>query len=247
MDTQRRGGFLLVLETRVITTGNSELDIKLAGGIPVPSLIVVEGEHGSGKTVLIQQFIHGALLSGLRTTVITTEATTIGYVRQMIGVGFDVLNHYLNGSLIVYSSRIPRIKWVESTGRTLLELVQNHIIRSVNKYDVYVIDSFTTLIKGASAENVSNFLTIVKKLVDRGKTFILSIHPEGLDKETYLFLKAIADGYMELRNVEMGGRLMKALNIIKLKGAPTAYNTTITFEVDPAFGIKLVPMALAKV
>ncbi|MEM4035505.1 MAG: ATPase domain-containing protein [Fervidicoccaceae archaeon] len=237
----------MVLETRVITTGNSELDSKLGGGLPVPSLLVVEGGHGSGKTVLIQQFIYGALLSGLRTIVITTEASTIGYIRQMIGVGFNILEKYLNGSLIVYSSRIPRVRWVESTGRTLLELVQSHAVRSIDKYDIYVVDSFTTLIKGASTDNVSNFLTIIKKLVDKGKTFMLSIHPDGLDREIYLFLRAIADGYMELKNVEMGGKLMKALSIIKLKGAPTSYNSMVTFEVDPAFGIKLVPMALAKV
>ncbi|MEM0000719.1 MAG: ATPase domain-containing protein [Desulfurococcaceae archaeon] len=237
----------MVLETRTITTGNSELDVKLAGGLPIPSLIVVEGEHGTGKTVLIQQFVYGALLSGLNVIVITTEATTLGYIRQMVNVGFNVLDYYVKGHLTVYSSRIPRVKWVETTGKTLLELVQSHVVRSVNRFDMYVVDSFTTLIKGATTENVSNFLTIVKRLVDMGKSFVLSIHPEGLDRETYLFLKAIADGYMELKNVEMGGRYMKTINIVKLKGAPTVYNTTITFEVDPAFGIKLVPMALAKV
>lgn len=237
----------MVLETRIITTGNSELDVKLAGGLPVPALIVIEGEHGTGKTVLVQQFVQGALLSGLKVIVITTDATALGYIRQMINVGFKVLDYYIKGYLSVYSSRIPRVKWAETTGKTLLELAQSHVVRCANKYDVYVIDSFTTLIKGAKAEDVSNFLTIVKRLVDRGKSFIISIHPEGLDRETHLFLKAIADGYIELKNVEMGGRFMKAMNIIKLKGAPTVYNTTITFEIDPAFGIKIVPMALAKV
>lgn len=237
----------MVLKTKVITTGNEELDTKLAGGIPSPSLIVVEGDHGSGKSVLIQQFTYGALQSGLKVTVITTETTTIGYIREMLNVGFNVLKYYLNGLLKVYSSRIPRVKWVESTGKTLLELVQNHATGSVEEYDMYVIDSFTTLIKGASVENVSNFLTLVKKLVDDGKTFILSIHPEGLDKEIYLYLKAVADGYMELKNVEIAGKTLKVLNIVKLKGAPTVYNTTITFEVDPAFGIKPIPITLTKV
>jgi len=237
----------LVLETRIITTGNSELDAKLAGGLPTPSLIVIEGKHGTGKTVLTQQFVQGALLSGLRVVTVTTETTTLGYIRQMSSAGFHALDYYIKGLLVVYSSRIPRVKWVATTGKTLLELVQGHIVDSVERYDVYAVDSFTTLIRGARAEDVSNFLTVVKKLVDRGKTFILTVHPEGLDRETYQFLKAVADGYIELKNVEMGGRFMKAMNIIKLKGAPTVYNTTITFEVDPAFGIKVVPMALAKV
>jgi flagellar protein FlaH len=45
----------------------------------------------------------------------------------------------------------------------------------------------------------------------------------------------------------MGGRQLKVMNIIKLKGAPTVFENMITFDVDPAFGIKLVPMALAKI
>ncbi|MEM4827738.1 MAG: ATPase domain-containing protein, partial [Desulfurococcaceae archaeon] len=48
-----------MLNVKVVSTGNEELDQKLAGGLPIPSLIVVEGEHGSGKTVLVQQFIYG--------------------------------------------------------------------------------------------------------------------------------------------------------------------------------------------
>jgi len=36
------------------------------------------------------------------------------------------------------------------------------------------------------------------------------------------------------------------MNIVKLKGVPSVFENTITFEIDPAFGIKLVPMALAK-
>ncbi|MEM4625110.1 MAG: ATPase, partial [Thermosphaera sp.] len=89
--------------------------------------------------------------------------------------------------------------------------------------------------------------TVGKKIVDKGKLVILTIHPEGLSESLHAGLKAIADGYIELKNVEMGGRALKVMNIIKLKGVPTTFENTITFDVDPAFGIKLVPMALAKV
>jgi len=237
----------LVLKTKLISTGNEELDLKLAGGLPVPLLMVIEGEHGTGKTVLVQQFVYGALKSGLRVVVITTETTTVGYIRQMLGVGFNILDYFIKGDLKVYSTRLPRVRWVESTGRDLLALTQDHMIAKIDTYDIYVIDSFSILIKGSKTEDIANFLTTVRKLVDKGKSFILTIHPGGLEETIYLNLKAIADGYMELKNAEMGGRVLKVMNIIKLKGVPTTFDNVITFDIDPAFGIKLVPMALSKV
>ncbi len=231
----------------MITTGNEELDTKMAGGLPFPALIVIEGGHGTGKSVLVQQFAYGSLKSGLKVTVVTTETTTIGYVRGMINVGFDVLDEYLRGQLVVYSTQIPRVKWVTSTSKDLLFLTLKHMVSHIDKYDVFVIDSFSILVKGSKREDIANFLTVVKKIVDKGKLIILTIHPEGLSESLHAGLKAIADGYIELKNVEMGGRALKVMNIIKLKGVPTVFENTITFDVDPAFGIKLVPMALAKV
>jgi flagellar protein FlaH len=231
----------------MITTGNEELDVKMAGGLPFPALIVVEGGHGTGKSVLAQQFAYGALKSDLKVTVVTTETTTIGYVRGMINVGFNVLDEYLRGRLVVYSTQIPRVKWVTTTSRDLLFLTLKHMVSNLDKYDVFIIDSFSILVKGSRREDIANFLTVAKKIVDKGKLIILTTHPEGLSESLHSGLKAIADGYIELKNVEMGGRALKVMNIIKLKGVPTVFENTITFDVDPAFGIKLVPMALAKV
>jgi len=236
-----------VLKVKIVSTGNEELDQKLAGGLPIPALIVIEGAHGSGKTIVVQQFVYGALKSGLRVVVITTENTTIGYVRSMMSAGFDVLEYYVKGQLTVYSTQIPRIKWVSSTSKDILGLILNHMVESIEKYDVYVVDSFSLPIEGSKLEDTANFLTTTKRVVDRGKQVILTIHPGKLVEPIYVTLKAVADGYIVLKNVEMGGRALKAMDIIKMKGVPTVFDNVITFDVDPAFGIKLVPMALAKV
>jgi flagellar protein FlaH len=236
-----------MLKVRTITTGNEELDTKLGGGLPFPALIVVEGGHGTGKSVLVQQFVYGALKGGLRVTVVTTETTTVGYVREMINVGFDVLDAYLRGQLTVYSTQIPRVKWAPSTSGSLLSLTLDHMVSAMDRYDVYVIDSFSVLIKGSKSEDVANFLTAAKRLVDKGKLIFLTLHTGSVAETLHSGLKAMADGYIELKNAEMGGRQLKVMNIIKLKGAPTVFENMITFDVDPAFGIKLVPMALAKI
>ena len=53
-------------EQPTISTGNSDIDGKLGGGIPVGSLTLIEGPSASGKSVLTQQFTSGSL--GANTT-----------------------------------------------------------------------------------------------------------------------------------------------------------------------------------
>ena len=58
--------------------------------------------------------------------------------------------------------------------------------------------------------------------------------------------RAVADVYFTLNTSGVGGRQVRVLNVVKMKGAPVTPSSTITFDVDPAFGIKIIPLALAK-
>jgi len=46
-----------VAKKKVLSTGHPEIDKKLGGGIPMGSLILVEGESDAGKSVLCQQIM----------------------------------------------------------------------------------------------------------------------------------------------------------------------------------------------
>jgi len=88
-------------ERTIVPTGNEELDMRLGGGIPYPSLLIIEGDHGSGKTVLSQQIIYGALKSGFRVTYLTTELGVKEFIIQSARVSLDVSKEFLKGLLKV--------------------------------------------------------------------------------------------------------------------------------------------------
>lgn len=48
-------------EANILKLNNPELDRKM-GGLPLPSLTLVEGANDSGKTIIIQQFTYGGHL-----------------------------------------------------------------------------------------------------------------------------------------------------------------------------------------
>ena len=231
---------------RIISTGNEELDTKLAGGIPFPSLIVIEGDHGTGKSVVAQQFIYGALRSSLKVIVVTTESTTIGYIKRMEQAGFPILDYYIMGKLTIYSTQIPGIKWAREISRLLLTLTSNYMVLKIDHYDVFVIDSLSHLATYSGPNEVLDFFTTIRQITDRGKLIIITIHPGTIKEDLLTRIRAVCDGYFRLRNAVVGGRYVKIMNIVKLKGAPTVFDSNITFDVDPAFGIKLIPIALAK-
>lgn len=231
---------------RVVSTGNEELDIKLAGGLPFPSLIIIEGDHGTGKSVITQQFIYGALKTGLRVIVVATEATSSGFIKRMETAGFPVLDYFLEGRLTIFSTQIPGISWNKRIASKLLEVTLRIMINLINKYDVFIIDSLSHLATYASGSEILEFFTVVRQIVDRGKLVIITLHPGTIPEALSTRVRAVADGYFKLKNAVVGGRFVKIMNIVKLKGVPTVYDSNITFDVDPAFGVKLVPIALAK-
>ena len=45
-------------------TGNEEIDRQFGGSLPFPSLMLLEGDHGTGKSAMVALFMQGLLESG---------------------------------------------------------------------------------------------------------------------------------------------------------------------------------------
>lgn len=234
------------MRREVVTTGNEELDSRLGGGIPIPSLVLIEGDHGTGKSVVIQQLAYGALKSGLKIYYITTESTIRELLLQAKRVSFDLSSYFLKGRLKVFPVHVEGAKWAKSIAKYLLQVVGKFMIETVEDWDVFIIDSFSVLAVYANTSSVLDFLTITKNLVSQDKLVILSVHPGALGEDIMIRARSICDGYIRLRISEIGGMMVKIMEVIKLRGALGAVDSVIAFDVDPAFGIKVLPLSLAK-
>lgn len=230
----------------LIPTYNEELDLKLGGGYPHPSLILIEGEHGTGKTALMYQLIYGALKKKYRVLVFTTELTVKEFINSMKELNMDPTYPFLIGRLTIYSIQLAGVKWIERYAALLIPLIGSYLSVSENTYDIVAIDSLTHLGIYSSPSSVLNFITKVRVLVSRGKSIILTLHPKSLREDLAVRLRAVCDGYILLRNEAFGGRLVKIMSLVKMRGLPPGADTSITFDIDPAFGIKIIPIKVAK-
>lgn len=231
---------------RVISTGNEELDMKLQGGIPAPNLILVEGPHGSSKTVLLQQILYGALKSGLKAVAVTTETTSLDFLRKMKNISLDVRSHIIKGSLVIYSTLVAQRGWGGKIEEMILQSLLAFLKERSSTYDFILIDSLTHILSPLREEKILGFFSELRRLSSDGKILAFSLHPGALDAKVSAKIIALCDSYIKLSTAMLGGRIVKVMEIVKLRGAPTTFESTITFDVDPAFGIKLVPIALAR-
>jgi len=236
----------LVMKRSFISTGNEELDSRIGGGIPIPSLLLIEGDHGTGKSVFIQQILYGGLRDGFKAYYITTESTIREFLLQSKRVSLDVTNYFLRGALKIFPVHIEGARWAKDIARSLLQIVSEFMKKTMEDWDIFILDSFSVLAVYANTNIVLDFLTVAKNVVSQDKVVILAVHPGALSEEIMIRARSVCDGYIKLRSFEIGGMLIKLMEIVKLRGALGPVDSMIAFDIDPAFGIKILPLSLAR-
>jgi flagellar protein FlaH len=232
---------------RVISTGNEELDARLGGGIPIPMMLLIEGGHGIGKSILALQVAYGALNSGLRVVYVTSEATVKSFLDQAKRVSLDVSRFYLRGLLRIYPAHIEGLRWSKGTASRLLPHIASYLMNTMNTWDAVVLDSFSVLASYADMDRVLDFSTKLKIVsANADKLVVLTAHTGALPENLMLRLRSICDGLILLKAAEIGGISVKVMEIAKLRGARGPVDQVTAFDVDPAFGIKLLPITLAR-
>jgi len=231
----------------VLSLGIKDLDDSLGGGIPHPSLISIEGEHGAGKTVLAQQIVYSALRDGLKVCVVTTEARAVEYLSMMKSIKLDAYDHFIKGKFRIYPLHIEGGKWSEKTPSLFLKVAEIFLERYKGRYDVAAIDSLSILTTETPPNDFLTFITRAKNIVSDGKTVILTFHPKFVSDDLMMELKASSDTYLVIRNAKVAGMNVKALDIVKLWRSKGERKGSISLEVNHRLGLRVMPLGGVKI
>jgi flagellar protein FlaH len=228
---------------RVISSGNSEIDKKMGGGIPEGSLILIEGESNAGKSVVSQQLMHGALMSGTKVVLYTTENTTRSFLRQMQSLSLDVTDFYLLGALNIYP--VPAAFNADDAA-TAFDRLLSHFRELEGRFDVIVVDSLTSFASQLGEGPTLAFCTALKSLCDRNMTIFLTIHTAAFEEQMFSRLRSLCDAHLRLRIEELRGQLIKLMEVAKVRGAQKMTGNIVAFDVDPGLGMKIIPVSKAQ-
>jgi flagellar protein FlaH len=228
-------------KTRIISTGHPEIDRKLGGGVPMGSLTLVEGQSDAGKSVLCQQLVWGSLKNGHKVLVFTSENSARSLLSQMDSLGLGVLDHMLLGHLKVYSMKPSEIGLNSSkTFETILETIGKN-----RGYQLVVLDSLTPIISGTNDSELLNYFEQCKIYCDQEITILNVIHTNAVNNNILIRLRSACDAHLKLTLEKIGDKLVKTLEVAKVRGAIDNTGNIVTFEVEPEIGMKIMPLRRA--
>ena len=226
----------------VISTGSMEIDRRLGGGIPYRTLMLIEGQEASGKSTFAQQLIWGALNSGEKACVYTTEQNIQSLIRQMGSLGQDVSDFFLLHELEIFPVAVAS----DSTSPTeLFGDLQEHIA-SQRDARMIVVDALTTFVSEAGGDQIQDFFSECKSLCADGQVIACTVHASAFDEGFLMRVRSISDAYIRMQVTSSGTSLLKSMEVAKIRGAELKTGNIIGFEVEPGFGIRIIPITRAK-
>lgn len=224
----------------MISSHNPEFDSKLGGGIPVGSLMLIEGTSGAGKSVISQLLISGALQDGFTAALFTSENTVRSLVSHMQKLDMDILDYLLLGKFKAYPMALA---WLGEDAPTALWIA----LRQQEKQDLLVVDSLTSAtIQSTEDSMILYFFEECQQICSTGKTIIVTLHAEGVSDDLLNPIRAMCDVDLRVRTSQDGQRLVKTLEVSKVRGAGGTTGAIVGFEVEPGWGLRIIPISKAR-
>ncbi len=245
MDSAGLANILGGEDKQILSTGNTEIDKKIADGLPLGSLTLIEGENDTGKSVLTQQIIWGAMKQGLNVDLFTTENTTKSFLTQMESMSLDVSDYFAWGYLRVFPLHMSGFQWSKEEMDGILQRVINYIRAS--PCQVVVIDSLTMFTEYTTSDAVLTFFTNCKNLIDHGKTILITLHTYAYEEDTLIRIRSICDAHLIMKKTQLGNKYVMLMEVVKVRGARKTTGNIVSFEVHPGYGMKIIPISMAKV
>jgi flagellar protein FlaH len=229
-------------DKRIISTGHPEIDKKLGGGIPIGTLTLIEGQSDAGKSVLCQQMIWGSLSGGFKVLLFTTENTVKSLVSQMESLGLGILDYILLGRLKVFYMKPSQVKvYPAATFDAILANIEKN-----STFQLAVIDSLTPIVSGSDVLKILSYFERCKSICDQGRTVMNVTHTYALDNDTLIRVRSACDAHLKLTIEKIGDKLVKSLEVAKVRGASQNTGNVVAFEVEPEVGMKIMPISRAK-
>jgi len=207
------------------STGVSELDIMLGGGIAAGQSVLLAGPSGSGKTILGNHFIAAGLADGEPGVIAVFEELPDQYVARAGKMGFKFDAGRKNGTLEVIYLR-PLDLSVDETVHEIVSAVKRTGAKRV------VIDSLVgfelALAPGFRTDFRESLYRMIVALTRLGVTVISTVEVEedftslGLSNYAISFL---SDAIIRLRYVSLDGQLRRMLMVVKMRSGQHSIDT----------------------
>jgi archaellum biogenesis ATPase FlaH len=234
------------------TMGVRDIAEALGGGIHEGSLILLEGESKSGKSVLCQHIAYGVLHSkGSPVAYYSTDYNSETLVAQMESMSLETRHDLVTDRFRIYKMGA---KNVLRDAEKSLQIILDHIVELPERFKLVIVDSPSPFLSLVSRVMKIDFLQACKELCEQDRSITLALDTHVFESKTLLRAYAMSDYYLRLRSHDVmldtgqyDTRVIKVLEVTKLAGAERFGQEGIKFEIKPKVGIQLLPFIQVKI
>ena len=217
---------------KLCPSGIAYLDEILGGGLPKPSLVLIAGSVGVGKTTLALQSLSAAAANG-------EKALYIPITSQSSEKLMDYLHNYtfFNDNIIVRP--VDRSTAEKDPLTILLDI--GTIMASTNP-DRVVINPLTTLGFGFPVSDIRRFYYSFDAMLQDWSAQTLVTGELSRQEVHNSILPHIVDGVIYLDQKTIGNRTVRKMDIIKMRGVGETSDITQSYEFKiETEGIRIFP------
>lgn len=214
------------------TLEQDSLSNAMGKRLPNRSLWMIQGEVGSGKSLISQRLIFGLLENGSKVLVITTELTTRGWIEQMESIGYPVTEHIASGRLLVFS-RFGVIAEAKP-GVNLFEALDSD---AIEKADVVVVDSASALMPtGLDSNEQQETLQKLRRICSESRSLLLTMDPSEMDEKLLHKMRSTCEVLLDMKAGFVGGEIKRTIVVTRFLRAAGPVQASVGWRVEPYMG-----------
>lgn len=199
-----------------VSSGLPALDRMCGGGFFRDSVVLVSGATGTGKTLLVTQFMNGGFREHERSLLFAFEESRDQLFRNAHSWGMDFEKAQADGTLLVvnqYPHAMP---------------MEDHLVRmrdTIAEYQPHriAVDSLSALERVFSLRSFREFVISLTSTLKQQSitTLFTSTTPTllGGGSVTEKHISTLTDSIVLLRYVETLGRMRRSINVLKMRGS----------------------------
>jgi flagellar protein FlaH len=120
-------------------------------------------------------------------------------------------------------------------------------MRNQQHQDIIAVDSFTSAVaRSTDDKRILSYFEECKRLCATGTTILIVVHAHAVDDELIGPIRSICDAHLHLRSEQDGQRIVKTLEVAKIRGAASVTGAIVGFEVEPGWGMRVIPISKAR-
>ncbi len=200
--------------------------------LPNRSLWMIQGEVGSGKSLVSQRLVFGLLENGSKVLVVTTELTTRGWIEQMESIGYPITDYIASGRLLVFS----RFGVIAETkdGVDLFDVLDSE---AIEKSDVVVVDSASALMPtGLETVEQVNVLQKLRRVCSESRSLLLTVDPSEMDGKLLHKLRSSCEILLDMQSGFVGGEIKRTIVVTRFLRAAGPVQSSVGWRVEPYMG-----------